>query len=547
MARRAPFALVLLGVALGLLAEWAALERGPLEAPATTADRWLAAGDLTVGLVLITCGVAAWTRRRESLTGPLLAAAGFAWFLGTFAGSGAATFADFGAVFLTLHRGFLVHALLSYPGGRVERWRERATIASAYVLALVPDLGNLAAAQIALAVAVVAVAADRLRRASGPERRARAVAAVAGGAFSAVLVSAAAASLAGAGGGVDRAVLWAYQAVIAAVAVALALDLVLGRWVSATVTGLVVDLGAPTQSRPLRDRLARALGDPTLVVGYWVADRGVYVDDAGRELELPDDDGVRTVTIVRDGDEPVAALVHDRAVLADAELVRSVAAAARIALANATLHAAVVRQIVEVDASRRRMLEAADEERSRLAHELREGAERRLAAIEQLVGEAETRASGQLAAQLSETHAQVEQARTELREFARGVHPRVLTEHGLAEALRDLAARSQVPVELTVPKRRFARPAEVAAYFVCSEALANVAKYADASRVVVDIAARDAALVVSVRDDGRGGAVVEDGSGLRGLVDRVEALGGRLTVRSPAGEGTLIVAELPSA
>jgi signal transduction histidine kinase len=87
----------------------------------------------------------------------------------------------------------------------------------------------------------------------------------------------------------------------------------------------------------------------------------------------------------------------------------------------------------------------------------------------------------------------------------------------------------------------------VAAYFVCSEALANVAKYADASRVVVDIAARDAALVVSVRDDGRGGAVVEDGSGLRGLVDRVEALGGRLTVRSPAGEGTLIVAELPSA
>jgi signal transduction histidine kinase len=125
------------------------------------------------------------------------------------------------------------------------------------------------------------------------------------------------------------------------------------------------------------------------------------------------------------------------------------------------------------------------------------------------------------------------------------VHPRVLVENGLAAALRDVARRTDVPVRLAIPDARFPPTVEATAYFVCSEALANAGKYAAASSIALEVVERDGTLVVSVRDDGRGGATLEAGSGLRGLADRVEALGGRLTVTSPPGEGTLLVAELP--
>jgi signal transduction histidine kinase len=126
-----------------------------------------------------------------------------------------------------------------------------------------------------------------------------------------------------------------------------------------------------------------------------------------------------------------------------------------------------------------------------------------------------------------------------------GIHPRVLAEGGLAKALGELADHSGVSVHLAVPDFRFEPAVEAAAYFVCTETLANASKHASASHVAIDVVRRDGALVVSVSDDGRGGATLEAGSGLRGLADRLETLGGRLTVTSPVGKGTLVVAELP--
>jgi len=466
------------------------------------------------------------------------------WFLGTFAASGDSGYADFGAIFLTLHRGPLVHALLSYPSGRLERRLERAAVAVAYVLSVVPEIGKTPAGGLALAVIVLGVATERFVTATGPERRARAGAAVASAGFAAVLVVSALARAGGSGPAVDRAVLWAYDVVLAGIAVGLTFDVMLGRWVRATVTGLVVDLGETSEAGPLRDRLADALGDRSLVLGYRL-DSGVFVDERGREVELPEGEGDRRVTTVTDGGEPVAALVHDAAVLASPDLVRSVAAAARIAVVNSRLQAEVVSQVDELEASRRRIVEAGDTERRRLEQELREGAERRLVAVETLLDEAGDRAEGALAVTLAETHEQLEQTRSELREFARGVHPRILVDRGLGAALGELAERSATPVELRVPSARYAAPVEAAAYFVCSEALANVGKYAEASRVVVEIDERDRLLVAAVSDDGKGGASLEKGSGLRGLADRVEALGGRLTMTSPPREGTRLVAELP--
>jgi signal transduction histidine kinase len=499
-----------------------------------------------VGLVLIGCGLVGWNRRPESRTGLLLAVSGIAWFMGTFAASGEQGYADFGAVFLTLHRGLLVHALLSYPTGRVEGLVERAAVAFAYVVSAIAVVGEIAEATIALAVVVVIVAIRRYHRASGPERRARLPAAAGTAAFAAVLLISGLTRLAGSSPSLDRAVLCAYMVVVAGIAIGLTLDLVLGRWVQATVTGLVVDLGESGGTGTLRDRLASALGDSSLIVAYLLADRGVYVDDRGRKVELPTGgSGDRRLTIVRDGGEPVAALVHDAGVLADPDLVQAVAAAARIAIVNARLQAEVRRQVGELAASRRRLVEASDEERRRLEHELHEGAERRLSEVAVLLEDARACARDSLAPDIAETQAKLETSRTELREFARGVHPRALAEGGLGAALRELADRSAVPVDVAVPDARFSQATEGAVFFVCSEALANVGKHAAAASARIDVAERDGALVVSVRDDGRGGVTLSGGSGLRGLADRVEALGGRLTLTSPTGEGTRLVAELP--
>jgi signal transduction histidine kinase len=534
MNRTLRFGLLPVAAAFGLFAEWAALRRGPFEPAASSSDVRLAVGDFVVGVVLVGCGVVAWDRRRGSWVGALLAATGFSWFLGTFAASGWPGFASFGALFVTLHRGPLAHTLLAYPTGRARRWSELCAIVTLYVLSAVAVAANSAAGLLATAGVLFAVATSRYVRATGPERRARLVAAGAAGAFSAVLVAA-----------VDRAVLWAYYGVIVLVAIALVLDLVFGRWTQATVTGLVVDLGAFDETAPLRDRLAAALGDPSLEVGYPLAGRAAYVDESGRVLELPDADSSRVVTIVRQDGEPLAALVHDAAVVGDPELLDSVAAAARIAVANARLQAEVRIQLEEIEASRRRIVEASDTQRRRLERELRSGAELRLSEVASLLDESVVGAGPDFAAMLRATRAELAQAQAELREFARGIHPRILTDRGLADALVDLTSRAVVPVELNVSAVRLPAHVEAVAYFVCSEALANIGKYAQASRASVEIAQRDGVLVVSVSDDGRGGASLDEGSGLRGLADRVEALGGLMQVVSSPGEGTVLVAELP--
>jgi signal transduction histidine kinase len=214
-------------------------------------------------------------------------------------------------------------------------------------------------------------------------------------------------------------------------------------------------------------------------------------------------------------------------------------------VANARLQAEVRSQLEEIEASRRRIVEAGDTQRRRLERELHEGAERRLAEVAALLDEAGGGAGADFGALLEETRAELERAQTELIEFARGVHPRVLTERGLAAALVDLAGRAPVPVDLAVTESRFPAAVEAVAYFVCSEALTNIGKYAEASRAAIEVIRRDGAVTVSVRDDGRGGARMDAGSGLLGLADRVEALGGRLLVESQLGEGTVVSAQLP--
>jgi hypothetical protein len=181
-----------------------------------------------------------------------------------------------------------------------------------------------------------------------------------------------------AGVGANLVVLFAYDLTVCLIAIGLTADLFWGRWAQGAVTGLVVNLGEPAAGGVLRDRLARALGDPTLVVGYWLPGQGRYADEAGRPVQLPAAGAGRAVTPVDENGQRVAVLIHDLAVLDEPALLSAVGTAARLAVANARLQAEVSARVDEVEVSRRRIVEASDEQRSRLERELREGAERRL-------------------------------------------------------------------------------------------------------------------------------------------------------------------------
>jgi signal transduction histidine kinase len=328
-----------------------------------------------------------------------------------------------------------------------------------------------------------------------------------------------------------------------AIPLALLAGLLSARLARGGVADLVVELGR-TPPGGVRDALARALHDPTLQVAYWLPMRQSYVDEEGRPVEVSED-GRRVMKL-----EDIAAIVHDPEL--DADLVEAAGAAARLALHNARLQADVRAQLGKVQESRRRIVTAGDEQRRRIERDLHDGAQQRLVALalelrlaqRELGAEVDPAIERILVSAVEELQVAVE----ELRELARGVHPAILTEEGLAGALESLAGRTPVPVDVvSAPEDRLPREIEAAAYFVACEAIANAVKHSQASAIRVIAERRNGRFVIEVADDGIGGARENGGSGLRGLVDRVEAHGGTLHIESEPGQGTRVVGELPCA
>ncbi len=530
------FALWPAGAALGIFVEQAYFGWGD-------ARHWIP--DLVTGWSLIACGLVGWSRRPESRSGALMAATGFAWFAGNFATADLGPLDWLAAHALYLYRGPLFHLVLSYPRGRLAGRIERAAVAVGYVAAIVTPAWRSGTTTIVLASLLVGVAGRSYLRAAGRERRERLAALQATAFLGAVLAADALVRLAVSTPDAKDATLLANEAALVALAVSLLAGLLRWPWERAEVTDFVVELGE-ARSGTLRDALARALGDPTLELGYWLPESGAYVDAAGYRLELPPAGSARAVTRVERDGQAVAVLVHDPVVLDDPGLVEAVTAAARLAASNARLQAEVRAQVSELQESRRRLVRAGDEERRRLEERLREGAEQRLVALGHVLERASGNTGGRRIAGIERASDQLARTLADLRDLAGGLHPRTLTEQGLEAALVSLARRSPVPVELAVPvERRLPAEVEAAAYFICSEALANVAKYASASRVVVRVTADERAALVEIVDDGVGGADPEHGSGLRGLADRAEALGGAFRLESPPGGGTRLSAELP--
>ncbi len=323
------------------------------------------------------------------------------------------------------------------------------------------------------------------------------------------------------------------------------LGIVRARLARAGVADLAVELGRGVPLGGLEATLARALGDPSLELAFPTSSSGGLVRADGRAFEPPQSRGRGTTRLERDGDL-LAVLAYDQAVeREDPGRIEAVASVARLALENERLAAQVRAQLEEVRASRARIVEAANLERQRIERDLHDGAQQRLVALalqlDQARGTSTTRDE-----LIDATTAELMAAIGDVRDLARGIHPPILTESGLMAAIESLAERTPFPVEIEATDDRFEPEIEAAAYFVVAEGLTNVARHAGASAARVGLHADGGRLLVSVSDDGRGGADVGAGSGLRGLADRLAALGGDLRVSSGPGAGTTLLATLPT-
>jgi signal transduction histidine kinase len=528
----------------------------------------------TIGGSFAACGLIAWRRRPDSRSGPLMTAAGFCFFLFPLLSQIDAPAA------LTL--GMLVNDYWTIPfvallltfvtGGRLQS-RVDTAVVWLFVIPLVfgqvvwllflEQEGNILMAfpnedientidkvQRSLVllgcVATCAVVLARWRAASRPRRRAL-LPSVAGCVALFLFASVLANDLVGTG---TRSELHLWFTIASLVLVPAAF--LAGLLRSRLARGGLADLFRTMRTMrgpELQAALARTMGDPELVVARPTPGGG-YVDARGAAVTLPTEGtDRRIVPVERDGHQ-IAALVYDASLDDDPELVEAVSAAAAIAIENEQLHAESDARLAELQASRERIVTAGDTERRRLERNLHDGAQQRLVALAMQL----RLLQGQIRENPSSAEALVTTASDELalsleelRELARGLHPAVL-DHGLEAALDSLASRSPVPATVSYEADAdLPQPVELAAYFVASEALTNVAKYACATVAQVRVTREGPRLVVEVADDGVGGADASGGSGLRGLADRVDALDGRLMVVSPPGAGTSVRAELPCA
>src|SRR5215210_3948668 len=279
-----------------------------------------------------------------------------------------------------------------------------------------------------------------------------------------------------------------------------------------------------------------------------MSERKLFVDETGHIVRMPEPGSGRAWTAVERDGRRVAAIIHNAELDAGPELVNAAAAGAALAIDNERLKANLRARVEELRVSRVRIVEAADAARRRIERDLHDGAQQQLVSLSLDLRLLKAKLNGNEEAkdQVDALSEKLATALAELRELARGIHPVILTERGLVPAVAALAQRAPVPVEADISIHERLTPAiEAAAYFVVAEALTNVAKYAQAENVSVDLRRTDEHVVVIVEDDGVGGADMETGTGLRGLVDRLSALDGTLELQTPEGGGTRLIARIP--
>jgi len=553
--------------------------------------------DAILGLSFLVAGMLAWRRRPDVRTGPALTLCVGLWFLGSYGPAGIEGLSSLGFSFEQYYDLVLAYLVLTFPQRRLERLPRLLLVVLAANLVLrsfarlllydpptFDPIGcsacpsnpfavwpNAALSQsvevvtgtviVAAYVLIVGLVILRWGNAPSPSRRILRPVLLAGG------VAAFAAAYQNANLLTEivfqRPLLavedlwieieaWLLFGARALIPLGFLAGVFLLRAAHGPAARLAVEFGTD-RDRPehIESALRQALADPSIEVRHWDAELNRWTDEQGDPAQALQEADGRSVLLLERHGSPVAAVVHDAVLLEDPGLLASVGAVLRLSIDNDRLSAQVQRQLEEVHASRARILAAADEERRGIERDLHDGAQHRLLGISMSLQDVRSQAASigapdVLLDRLELVAVELREAMREMRELARGIHPAVLTNEGLEPAVRTLARRCTVPVDLGIDLNgRLPAPVETTAYYVVAEGLTNVARHSRATRSRVQLGLENGFLVVEVSDDGSGGASPGNGSGLRGLSDRVAALDGVLTVTSRGSGGTCLRAEIP--
>ena len=572
MARAFGGALLLLGVGGVVIAAIEIALFWPLEGPV-----WLYSLFSLTGLVYLAAGLAAWWRRPSNHIGAIIVLSGGVWLAAALVNTDVTALVAVGLILATGPLAVAVWLLHAFPSGRLRSTVSVATVVAAFVVTLGlqtpqylfapassgdvlsitdrPDLVTLGlhlqrVAGIAVMLVTAVVLFTRLRQ-SAPQQR-HVLAPLYAYGIVAVLVVPLGPLIIEPAFNLSSLVVTAGQLVLlAGVPVSFVLAMLRGGFAR---TGEVAELGAwlggtASEQMPLVNALRRTLGDETLVVAYWAPGRRRFVDALGQSISLPvPRDTGRGIVEITLGDRLIGALVYDRAMNEDPELVQLAGRVAAIAIDNERLTAELIANQAALRLSRARIVEAGDRERRRIAQNLHDGIQVELVLL--AIGAQELRHAGS-AADLDVAATQlrngIDDAANHLRELVHAVMPAGLIERGLTAAVEDLVDRMPLPTNLVVVdvEEPLSPTVGSTAYFVVAEALANAVKHAGASTLSVRLERTESQLLIEVADDGVGGAASGAGTGLRGLLDRVDVLGGQLAIDSPLGHGTHLVAELP--
>lgn len=557
---------VALGAAL-LVVEVALLAPGPREPFATsvafpvTAGLWLGAGAL------------AWLRRPGSRIGPLLCAGGILWLLAGLVSTPPLLLTAIGIVVATVPVAVVLHLLLAFPSGRLRGRASRRLAAAAYLgttvlqapfylfitaaetradLLRVADRPDLFAAGtllqgLVMAVVIVwtAVVLVRRLRAAPPSDR-RVLAPLYGygvGAILVVTLAAHAGRFLGLGADV---VFYLQVGVMAGIPLAFAAGVLRGGFArTAAIEQLGAWLARDDGLGDVGEALARTLGDPSLRLLFRSEGRDGWVDGDAHAVDLPAD---RDVVAIELSGRTVGAIVHDASLQPDPETVQAAGRVVAIAVDRERLTRRLLAEQEQLRESRTRLVEAGDGERRRLARELHDRLQGRLVLLALRIGTLRSDGPEQ---DMDDLRRDIDDVATELRRVLQGLMPALLIERGLSAAVEDVLARTPLRTDLRIDDdldgRRLPPAVETTAFHVVSEAVTNTVKHAEAERLSVRMSRRDDVLHVEITDDGTGGARPGDGSGLRGITDRVDGLGGRVRIDSPPGDGTRLCVEIPCA
>ncbi|MFE7720984.1 sensor histidine kinase [Nocardia rhizosphaerihabitans] len=563
-----------LGVAAACVpAVWATVVSWSVMAPTW----WEELPPRLVGVVVLVTGLMVWIRLPSPRTGQLIVLGGGLYYLQFFRAAEGVLFA-LGFCLAYLWTAVAAHVLLVWPSGRLGSTVDRGFIVCCYCAAVGTQviryflddpqrpwalhlqqpgsvwgtIGSTCAA----GMFVVSIGLALRRWLSSPVRRLPSGPVWAGIAIAAsVKFAEAAASLVPTPFALRLALGWLFT--VATMVLMPALYLIgwlYRRFGHRRVVDLLLSLqdnvAALTDPASLQQTLRRTLGDPTLVVAYRHDSEG-YVDVHGLPTEVDRAGPGRAVTEVRRSGAVIGVIEHDEVLSQHREVIDAAVAAVGLAIENTRLYVTLHAQLEQIRASRLRLTQTAFEERLRIQRDLHDGAQQRFFVVLMLLDRAQRmlaedpNLTGELSATVRGAHGELTTALRSLRELIQGIYPTVLADHGLAAAIANLVDQAPIPVDFTVTSTRWARHIEMTAYFVVSEALANVYKHAAATHVRLEVGVRDQLLITTIIDNGRGGTRPTEGLGLASLQNRIEAVGGTLSVRSKVGQGTTVIAAIP--